>query len=207
MRRTTLFVTAAFALVLAPWAGAHAEIGPETLPAGSVSTFALSVEGEEDAPTTKIAMQLPAGVTNARPAPTPGWQVSRGGRVITWTGCSIQQGERGKFEISAQFPNSPGRTLVFPVVQTYGDGTVVRWIGAPASDTPAPRIELTAAAAQPPPVTTTATTPTPTTPTPTTSAPSEADDDDSGAAGWIIGGAVVLGLLAVGAALLWRRRR
>jgi uncharacterized protein YcnI len=205
MRRATLFVTAAFALVLAPWAGAHAEIGPETLPAGSVSTFALSVEGEEDAPTTKIAMQLPAGVTNARPAPTPGWQVNRSGRVITWTGGRIQQGERGKFEISAQFPNSPGRTLVFPVVQTYGDGTVVRWIGAPASDTPAPRIELTAAAAPPPPpppVTTTTTTP-----TPTTSAPSEADDDDSGAAGWIIGGAVVLGLLAVGAALLWRRRR
>jgi hypothetical protein len=123
--------------------------------------------------------------------------------VITWTGGSIQQGQRGKFEITAQFPNSPGSTLVFPVVQTYEDGTVVRWIGASGSDTPAPRIQLTAAAQPPPPPP--VTTPV-TTPTPTTSAPSDSDEDDDGNAGWIIGGIVVLGLLAVGAALLWRRR-
>jgi uncharacterized protein YcnI len=198
MRGATLFVVAALGLVVAAQAGAHAEIGPEQVPAGSVSTFVLSVEGEESAPTTKIAMQLPSGMTNVKPELAPGWQANRGGRVITWTGGRIQQGERAKFGISAQFPNSPGKTLVFPVVQTYGDGTVVRWIGAPASETPAPRIRLTAASAQPPP---------PPSATTTTTATSENDDDDNGAAGWIIGGAIVVGLIAAGAALLWRRRR
>jgi uncharacterized protein YcnI len=209
MRRAALFVIGAYAyaLVLAPWAGAHAEIAPKKVPAGGVSTFVLSVEGEESAPTVKIAMQLPLGMANVKPANVRGWQVNPGGRVITWTGGRIAQGQTGEFEITGQFPNSPGRTLVFPVVQTYGNGTVVRWIGAPASETPAPRITLTAAAPPPPPpppVTTTTTT----TASPTTSAPSEPDDDDdNGAAGWIIGGAVVLGVLAVGGALLWRRRR
>ena len=204
MRKATLFVVATIGLVFVAQAGAHAEIGPETLPAGSVSTFVLSIEGEESAPTTKIAMQLPAGVTDAKPAPTPGWQANRAGRVITWTGGRIQQGERAKFEISATFPDSPGETLVFPVVQTYGTGTVVRWIGAPSSETPAPRIQLTAAAGPPPPPPP----PPATTPTATsTSAPGETGEDDNGAAGWIIGGAVVFGLVAAGAALLWRRRR
>lgn len=202
MRRATLFVVAALGLVVAVQAGAHAEIGPEQVPAGSVSTFALSVEGEEASPTTKVALQLPRGVTNAKPAPTPGWKAKRGGRVITWTGGRIPEGERAKFEISAKFPNTPGKTLVFPVVQTYRDGTVVRWIGTRASETPAPRIELTAASAQPP----APPPPTATTTTPTTTAASENDDDDNGSAGWIIGAAIVVGLIAAGAALFWRRR-
>ena len=204
MRKATLFVFAAIGLVFVAQAAAHAELTPEKVPAGGVSTFVLSVEGEESAPTVKIAMQLPPGMANLKPANVPGWQVNLGGRVITWTGGRIAQGETGKFEITGQFPNSPGTTLKFPVVQTYGNGTVVRWIGAPSSETPAPRIELTASAAPPPPPPP----PQATTPTTTsTNAPAESDDDDSGAAGWIIGGAVVLGLIVAGAALLWRRRR
>jgi periplasmic copper chaperone A len=202
MRKALLVVIAAFGLVVVAQAGAHAEITPKKVPAGGVSTFVLSVEGEENAPTTKIAMQLPPGMANLKPATTPGWQANLGGRVITWTGGRIQQGKTGEFEITGQFPRSPGKTLKFPVVQTYGNGTVVRWIGAPSSQTPAPRIQLTAAVAPPPrppppPVVTTPTTP--------VSSASE-DGDDNGSAGWIIGAAIVLGLIAAGAALLWRRR-
>jgi uncharacterized protein YcnI len=198
MRRAALFVIGAYALVLAPWAGAHAEIAPKKVPAGGVSTFVLSVEGEESAPTVKIAMQLPLGMANVKPANVRGWQVNPGGRVITWTGGRIAQGKTGEFEITGQFPNSPGKTLKFPTVQTYADGTVVRWIGAPASDTPAPTITLTAAAQpppRPPPVTTTTTTPSPN------------EDDDGGSTGWIIGAVVLAVLVGSGIALLWRRRR
>jgi uncharacterized protein YcnI len=205
MRRATLFVVGAIGLVFVAQAGAHAELAPEKVPAGGVSTFTLSVEGEESAPTVKIRMQLPLGMANVKPANVSGWQVSLAPRVITWTGGRIPQGETGEFEITGQFPDSPGKTLKFPVVQTYGNGTVVRWIGAPSSETPAPRIELTASAAPPPPPPPPSQTTTPT--TTSTNAPSETDDDDNGAAGWIIGGAVVLGLIAAGAALLWRRRR
>jgi uncharacterized protein YcnI len=214
VRRATVFVVAALGLVVAAQAGAHAEIGPEEVPAGSVSTFVLSVEGEEAVPTTQVAMQVPRGVSNVRPSPASGWQVNRSGRVVTWTGGSIQQGESFKFEISARFPNAPGRTLVFPVVQTYANGTVVRWIGTQASETPAPRISLTAAvppppppppppaaappAAPPPPVATI------TTPTTTTDAES---DDDGDSTGWIVGVVIAAILAGSGIALLWRRRR
>ena len=204
MRRAALLVVAALGLVVVAQAGAHAEIKPESVPAGSVSTFTLSVEGEKNAPTVKVAMRLPSGMANLKPAEVGGWQVNLGGRVITWTGGRIAQGKTGEFPIKGQFPRTPGKTLKFPVVQTYGNGTIVRWIGAPSSETPAPRIELTASAGPPPPPPP----PQATTPTTTsTNAPIESDDDDSGAAGWIIGCAVVLGLIAAGAALLWRRRR
>ncbi|HEU5065817.1 MAG TPA: DUF1775 domain-containing protein [Gaiellaceae bacterium] len=204
MRKAALVVVAALGLVTVAQAGAHAEIAPKKVPAGGVSTFVLAVEGEESAPTVKIAMQLPPGMANVKPASVGGWQVNLAPRVITWTGGRIPQGETTEFEISGQFPRSPGKTLKFPVVQTYGNGTVVRWIGAPASQTPAPTIQLTAAVTPPPPAPEppAATTPT----TPTTSA-SENEDDDNGSTGWIIGAAIVVGLVAAGAALLWRRGR
>jgi len=208
MRKASLVVVAALALVAAPWASAHAEITPTKVPANSVSTFMLSVEGEEDSPTIKIAVQMPPGMANVKPATVRGWQANMGGRVITWTGGNIRQGEFGKFEITAQFPDSPGETLKFPTVQTYANGTVVRWIGAPSSDTPAPTIMLTVATQpppppRPPPVTEPAPPPPPL--TTTTNAPSENDDDDS--TGWLVGAVVIVVLVGAAAALLWRRRR
>ena len=201
MRRTSLVVVAALGLVIVAQAGAHAEITPKRVPAGGVSTFTLSVEGEKSAPTVKVAMQLPSGMANLKPADARGWQVNLGGRVITWTGGRIAQGKTGEFPITGQFPRTPGKTLKFPVVQTYRGGEVVRWIGAPSSSEPAPTIRLTAAATPPPPLpppaSTTATTPL---------APATSDGDDNGSAGWIIGAAIVVGLVAAGAALFWRRR-
>jgi len=203
MRRAALLVVAALGLVVVAQAGAHAEIKPESVPAGSVSTFTLSVEGEKNAPTVKVAMRLPSGMANLKPAEVGGWQVNLGGRVITWTGGRIAQGKNGEFPIKGQFPRTPGKTLKFPVVQTYGNGEVVRWIGAASSSEPAPTIRLTAAVTPPPPP---PPPPAATTPTTTTTVAGQDDDDDNGSAGWIIGAAIVVGLIAAGAALLWRRR-
>ena len=200
MRRTSLVVIAAFALVVVAQAGAHAELAPKSVPAGGVSTFTLSVEGEKSAPTVKIAMQLPPGMANLKPANVSGWQANLGGRVITWTGGRIAQGKTSEFPIKGQFPRTPGKTLKFPVVQTYGNGEVVRWIGAPSSPEPAPTIRLTAAVTPPPPL------PPPAATTPTTPPATSNEDDDNGSAGWIIGAAIVVGLIAAGAALFWRRR-
>lgn len=199
MRRTALLVVFATGLVLAPQAGAHAEITPKRLPAASTSTFVLSVAGEESSPTTKVAVQIPRGLSNVKPAPVRGWQANLGARVITWTGGRIPEGENGEFEIAALFPDTPGRTLTFPTVQTYRNGTVVRWIGAPASETPAPTIRLTAArATQPPPPVTP--------PPPTTTTAASESDDDSGSTGWLIGAVVLVVLVGAAVALLWRRR-
>jgi periplasmic copper chaperone A len=199
MKRTALFVVSAIGLVVVAQAGAHAEITPKKLPAASTSTFVLSVAGEESAPTVKVAVQLPPGLSNVKPAPVRGWQANFGGNVITWTGGTIRQGQNGEFEIAALLPDTPGRTLKFPTVQTYGNGTVVRWIGAPSSEMPAPTIELTAARATPPP-------PPVTEPPPTTTAAAPESDDDSGSTGWLIGAVVLVVLIGAAAALLWRRR-
>jgi MYXO-CTERM domain-containing protein len=202
MRRTSLVVIAALGLVIVAQAGAHAELTPKRVPAGGVSTFTLSVEGEKSAPTVKVAMRLPSGMANLKPADVSGWQVKLGGSVITWTGGRIAQGKTGEFPVTGQFPRTPGKTLKFPVVQTYGNGEVVRWIGAPSSTEPAPTIRLGAAVTPPPPL------PPPAATTPTTPPAPVAsnDDDDNGSASWIIGAAILVGLIAAGAALLWRRR-
>ena len=71
MRRASLVVVAALGLVVVAQAGAHAEITPKKVPAGGVSTFVLAVEGEESAPTVKVAMQLPPGMANLKPATVP----------------------------------------------------------------------------------------------------------------------------------------
>jgi uncharacterized protein YcnI len=86
--------------------------------------------------------------------------------------------------------------LVFPALQTYSDGSVVRWIGAETSDTPAPRVTLEAAAS-------TATTTTAT----TTSAKDDSEDNDrvNLALGLAIAGLIV-GLAVLGLGIARRRR-
>jgi uncharacterized protein YcnI len=201
MRGAAFLVVVAVALVLAPHAGAHAEITPARVPSNSVSTFVLRVAGEENAPTVKVAMQVPAGLKNVKPPPVRGWQAELAGRVITWTGGRIPQGESGEFEVAAQFPNTTGTRLTFPTVQTYGNGTVVRWIGPQSSDTPAPTILLTAAV-QPPP----SPPPAPPPPVATTTTASE-NDEDGGSTGWLVGAVIIVVLVGAAVALLWRRRR
>jgi uncharacterized protein YcnI len=201
MRRASLLVAASIGLVLAPEASAHAEITPARVPAKSVSTFVLSVAGEEDAPTVKVAMQVPAGLADIRPLPVRGWQSEFAEGVITWSGGRFPQGESGEFAITAQFPNTPGARLTFPTIQTYGNGTVVRWIGASSSDTPAPTILLTAAVQPPPPPS-----PPPPPPVLTTTTAGENDDDD-GSTGWVVGAVIIVVLVGAAVALLWRRRR
>jgi hypothetical protein len=88
--------------------------------------------------------------------------------------------------------------MVFKALQTYSDGTIVRWIDEPTTDgtepeKPAPVLKL-AAATDPAAETSAAAAP--------AAAAEEADGDDGGSSGWGIAGlvvaiaALVLGLLA-----------
>ena len=65
-------------------------------------------------------------------------QVSR----MIWTAESdkdgIRPGQFLDFPISVQIPGEAGDTLTFKALQTYDNGEVVRWIGAPESEEPAP---------------------------------------------------------------------
>jgi uncharacterized protein YcnI len=196
--RKTLALLMLVGLALVPAALAHVEPSPENVPANSVSKITLSAEGEESVPAVKLTVQMPTGVTDVVAHHTRGWKQSVNGRIVTWSGGQIPNGEEGKFAFSARMPNTPGQVLVFPALVTYQDGKVVHWIGAESSDTPAPRVTLTAAqgqAAPPPP-------PPPPAPT-TTSTAGDGGSDNTWI--WILIVAAIGG--ATAAILVVRRRK
>ena len=113
-------------------------LNPETAPADSFSRFALRVPTEEDVATVKLSVQLPEGLEEVGFQPKPGWTRTQDGRVVTWSGGEIGVGEFDEFGLSIHVPNTPGQTLTFPATQTYANGKVVRWIGAPDIRRPRP---------------------------------------------------------------------
>lgn len=196
--RKTFVVLTLLGLVAVPVAAAHVEPSPEKVPANSVSKITLSAEGEESVPAVKLTVQMPTGVTDVVAHPTSGWKQSVNGRIVTWSGGKIPHGADGKFSFSAHMPNSPGRILVFPALVTYQDGKIVRWIGAESSDTPAPRVTLTAAPGQ-------ATPPPPPPAQATTTTTTEGDGGGSNTWIWILIVAAIGG--ATAAILVVRRRK
>ena len=199
MRKISFF--ALLVLVLVPQAIAHVEASPERVPADGVARITLAAEGEESVPAVKLTVQMPAGVTDVTAHPARGWRRSVRGRLVTWSGGTIQPGEVGKFSFSAHMPATAGRVLVFPSLVTYANGEVVHWIGAESSETPAPRVTLGAAQQSKPPP--------PTEPPPVITTTVATQDEDSGGSGawvWLVVAAVVIGLGALGAVLMRRRR-
>ena len=204
MRKTVFIAVAVLWLVFVPQAMAHAEVTPAKTPAGGVARIVLQLPGEESVPATRVALQLPRSVSRAKFEPARDWKLRVSGRVATWSGGAIAPGEVGRFAFSAQMPATPGAELVFPTVQTYENGVIARWIGAPGADMPAPRLTLTAAKPKPKPLP-----PPPSDPPPrvTTTAPAPSQEDGGdGSVAWLIAGGIIVGLGAVGL-LLARRRR
>jgi uncharacterized protein YcnI len=149
------------AAVLAPPAAAHVTLNPSEWEAGGFARFALRVPNERDnAATTEITVQLPESVISASFEPEPGWErrvqmepleepieeegeepITERLASVTWSGGRIAPGEFIEFGVSFQVPEDAGNELLFPAIQTYSGGEVVRWIDPdPESDTPAPRI-------------------------------------------------------------------
>lgn len=213
MRKTPI-VAALVALVLVPAASAHVTVNPNEVPAGSFSRFAVRVPTERpNADTTKVVLQLPEDLAFVSFQPKPGWTrtvtmvklakpvtndegetVTERIGTVTWEGGKIAPGEFDEFGLSAKVPDTAGQTLVFPAVQTYSNGEVVRWIGAADADTPAPRVALTAASQE---------TAGPT----TTTTPASSDDDDGGRDTFTFIVAIAALALAAVALVLNRRPR
>lgn len=149
MRRVVL--TAAAFLAAAVPASAHVQISPSVAAPGDSAKLTVLVPGESEAQTTKVELKVPAGVLPFSYNVTPGWKrtlvSAANGAVdrIVWTGRLPRD---GFVELSflAGLPEQPG-TLAWKALQTYSDGTVVRWIGAPESEHPAPTTVLKAGAA------------------------------------------------------------
>jgi len=164
--KTTLALFALLALVAPAGAGAHVTLQPEEAAAGDFTVLDVRVPNErDDAATTKVDVQLPAGFVFASYQAVPGWSVNvkmqklaepvqtddgpitSEVREMTWTADSdkdgIQPGQFQDFPISVQIPGEAGDTLTFKAIQTYDNEEVVRWIGAPESEEPAPQVAVT----------------------------------------------------------------
>jgi len=165
---------AALVLAIAGPASAHVTVNPDTAAQGSYTKVSFRVPTESDtASTTKLQVNLPTDTPIASVATKPvvGWSVatvksklatpikSDDGDIteavtqITWTaskGAEIKPGQFQEFDVSlGPLPANAGQ-VVFKALQTYSDGTIVRWIDEPASDGsepdhPAPTLKLTPA--------------------------------------------------------------
>lgn len=166
MRLYALFLAAAVTLLAAAAAQAHVTVHPNALPAGGEAMLAIDVPDERsDARTVKVEVEFPAGVVSLDTEPVPGWTAKVLTRklakpvttddgsfvsevdIVTWTATDggIGPGHFLRFPFSAAVPDRPGAVLTFKALQTYSDGSVVRWIGPPAADEPAPQVLVTEA--------------------------------------------------------------
>jgi uncharacterized protein len=92
---------------------------------------------------------LPSSFDGVSYEPVTGWTAKVSPGQVAWTADSdadgIKPGQFRDFPLSVKIPGEEGDSLTFKALQTYSDGDVVRWIGAPDSDNPAPVVAVTAA--------------------------------------------------------------
>jgi len=214
--------------VIAGPAWAHVEVTPDSAPKGSDAVLAFTVPDESDtASTTTVQIFFPTDhpIAEALVEPIAGWtatvatmkvakpiktdsgSVTEGVKTVTWTGGKIEPGNFQQFKVSVGLPDDAS-SIEFKALQTYSDGTIVRWIedtpaGGAEPEHPAPVLTLTAGEGE-------ATTPTTAATTPAaidTSKLATKDDVDSaktlGIVGVILG---ALGLLAGLGAVAMKRR-
>jgi uncharacterized protein len=168
--RKVAVATAIATLAIPAAAQAHVTLQPNTAPAGAFTVLDVRVPTERDnASTAKVDVQFPAGFAAVSYQAVPGWRVkvikkklatpvqtddgpiTEGVDRMVWTRTSrsggIKPGQFQDFPLSVQIPGKAGSKLTFKALQTYSNGEVVRWIGAPGSDTPAPQVTVTSAKA------------------------------------------------------------
>jgi uncharacterized protein len=219
MHRKIAVLAAAGALAAPAAAQAHVTLQPKTAPAGAFTVLDVRVPNERDnASTTKIDVQFPDGFAAVSYQPVPGWRVrvvtrkldkpvqtddgpvTRGVSEMIWTANArqgrIAPGQFMDFPISVQIPGKAGDTLTFKALQTYSNGEIVRWIGAPNADQPAPQVKVTGATASAMGMSHGAA---------AAAAPAARGPDPIGTAALIVGGLALLG--GLGSFGLSRRRR
>ncbi len=155
-------------VVAAPMAAAHVTVNPGEAPKGGFAKLAFRVPNErDDVGTTTLEVNLPTDhpIANVSVRPKEGWTYeverttldepvdSHGEEItevvskITWTGGVIQPGEFDEFEVSVgPLPEDTDQVL-FPTLQTYEGGEIVRWIDEPLPsgeepEHPAPALTL-----------------------------------------------------------------
>jgi uncharacterized protein YcnI len=135
------------AAVQAPGAAAHVTLQPTAGRPADLQRYRVIVPNErESQATTGVDLRMPAGITFALVESVAGWRtqiVKRGSSVaeLRWRGGRVRPGGYAELHFIARNPVRTG-AIVWKALQRYDDGSVVRWIGSPSSDTPAPVTRL-----------------------------------------------------------------
>jgi uncharacterized protein YcnI len=167
-RTAVLLSTATLSLIAAAGvAQAHVTVNPNTAAQGAYTKVSFRVPNEEAAAsTTSVEVDLPTDtpIASVSVRPVPGWtattttsplatplktddgDVTSAISKIVWTGGKIDPGQFQEFDVSLG-PLPKTNQVVFKALQTYSDGSVVRWIdvpqaGQPEPDHPAPVLTL-----------------------------------------------------------------
>lgn len=145
-------------------ASAHVHVSSDNAVRDSTAlvTFQVPNESVSAAPTTTLTVSLP-DVASVRTETLPGWTAkldrnpaSGTVRSVTWTASpngGIPVDQFGLFRISVRLPDAD--TVSFPAIQTYSDGSVVRWDQPPLPsggepEHPTPMLILAAKPTTPP---------------------------------------------------------
>ena len=141
-RTVVAAVAAALLLGGGTAAYAHIQVTPAVVAPLDAVKFSIIVPGESEAQTTKIELQLPPNLLPFAWEDVPGWKreivpgddpLSLG--TVVWTGELATDGFV-EFSFLAGTPEEPGE-MSWKAIQTYSDGTAVRWVGPPGSEEPA----------------------------------------------------------------------
>lgn len=154
----------AAAVVAATPALAHVTVQPGEAQQGSFFKLTFRTPNErDDAGTVKLEVQLPMehpfaflnvkpvnGWTHAverttldEPFEVFGTEYTEAVTKLTWEGGTINPGEFQEFEVSVGPLPDDTDLLLFPAIQTYGSGEVVRWVDEDEEgEQPAPRLRL-----------------------------------------------------------------
>lgn len=121
----------ALAVLLMPAiASAHVSVKPESVTAGEVVTFNVSVPNEKEVAITNIKLDIPKGLEDVTPTVKSGWTIKIDKTSITWSDGSIAAGFRDDFTFSAQAP-ARSTELNWKAYETYSDGSIARWDQSP----------------------------------------------------------------------------
>lgn len=126
-------------------ASAHVTVQPKETSQGKYEVFTVRVPSEnEEVPTTKVEVKIPEDVNVTRFEPKPGWtyeiQKDDTDKItsVTWTteGEGLTPTEFGQFNMQGKVGDE-ATEIVWKAYQTYKDGSVVEWVGAPDAEKPA----------------------------------------------------------------------
>jgi len=133
-------------LVFASAASAHVTVRPNEVKQGAYEVFTVRVPSEtEGTETITVKVAIPDGVNVTRIEPKPDWtyelerDASEIVTAVTWKaeGAGLSVTEFTEFRMSGRVADD-AEELVWKAYQTYADGSVAEWIGAPNTDADKP---------------------------------------------------------------------